>query len=52
MEEEFLNTLQNQNNKLQYDLKACLEDIDRSNEIMREGVKVSIIGPPNAGKAH
>ena len=51
MEEEFLNTLQNQNSKLQYDMKACLKDIDRSNEIIREGVKVSIIGPPNAGKS-
>ena len=51
MEKEFLNTLQNQNSKLQYDMKACLKDIDRCNEIIREGVKVSIIGPPNAGKS-
>jgi tRNA modification GTPase len=51
MEEEFFNTLQIENKKLQDDIKLCLDDIKRSKEIIREGIQVSIIGPPNAGKS-
>ncbi len=51
MEEDFLTSLRVENAKLQNDMKACLVEVDRSNEIIRDGVQVSLVGPPNAGKS-
>lgn len=51
MEEDFLTSLRVENAQLQNDMKACLAEVDRSNEIIRDGVQVSLVGPPNAGKS-
>jgi tRNA modification GTPase len=45
-----LKTCHNLANELISDLKSHLED-GRKGEILREGIKLAILGPPNAGKS-
>ena len=47
---DILNKIKIKSQKITDEIRACLKD-NRVGEIIREGYKISIIGPPNVGKS-